>query len=95
MGRVVYAPVANDDLIEIAAFIARDKPATARQWVQEIRKTGSTLSTQPEMGEEREGFGVPGCRSFSVGSYVVFFRPISDGIEVARIIHGSRDMQNL
>ena len=47
------------------------------------------------MGEVRPGFGVPGCRSFSVGNYVIFFRPIDDGIEIARVIHGSRDMRNL
>jgi toxin ParE1/3/4 len=47
------------------------------------------------MGELREGFGVPGCRSFSVGNYAIFFRPVEGGIEVARIIHGSRDMRNL
>jgi toxin ParE1/3/4 len=38
---------------------------------------------------------VPGCRSFSVGNYVVFFRPIKNGIEVARIVHGSRDFRGL
>jgi plasmid stabilization system protein ParE len=27
--------------------------------------------------------------------YVVFFRPIEDGIEVARIVHGSRDLRSL
>ncbi|MFG0291282.1 MAG: type II toxin-antitoxin system RelE/ParE family toxin [Rhodopirellula sp. JB044] len=47
------------------------------------------------MGEERRGFGVPGCRSFSFGSYVIFFHAIEDGIEVARVIHGSRDMRNI
>jgi toxin ParE1/3/4 len=47
------------------------------------------------MGEERPGFGVPGCRSFSFGSYMIFFRAIEDGIEVARVIHGSRDTRNI
>jgi hypothetical protein len=47
------------------------------------------------MGEIREGFGVLGCRSFSVGNYVIFFRPIDSGIEVARVIHGSRDKRNI
>lgn len=95
MPRVVYAPEAEDDLVGIAEYIARDKPVAARRWVAKIRDTCELLSTQPEMGELRKNFGEPDCRSFSVGNYVIFFRAAEDGIEVARIIHGSRDMRNL
>ncbi len=95
MSRVVYAPAAEEDLVGIAAYIALDKPVAARKWVAEIRDTCDTLATQPQMGELREGFGVSGCRSFSVGNHVIFFRAADDGIEVARIIHGGRDMRDL
>ncbi len=95
MPRVLYAPEAEGDLVGIAEYIARDKPVAARKWVDKIRTTCETLATQPQMGELRQGFGVPGCRCFSVGNYVIFFRAAGDGIEVARIIHGSRDMRNL
>jgi toxin ParE1/3/4 len=92
---VDYAQEADEDLVGIADFIARDKPEAARRWIQRIREACETLAMRPEMGELRRGFGVSGCRSFSVGSYVLFFRPTSDGIEVAPIVHGSRDMRNL
>ena len=95
MPRVDYAQEADEDLVGIADFIARDKPEAARRWIQRIREVCETLAMRPEMGELRRGFGVSGCRSFSVGSYVLFFRPTSDGIEVARVVHGSRDMRNL
>jgi toxin ParE1/3/4 len=95
MARVIYAPAADEDLVDIAAYIARDKPEAARRWVQTIREKCNSLARNPELGEERTGFGVPGCRSFSVGNYVVFFRAIPGGIEVARIVHGSRDLRNL
>ena len=93
MPRVVYAPGADDDILGIADYIAHDKPEAARRWIVNIRRACETLVTQPEMGELRSGFGIPGCRSFSVGSYVIFFRPSSDAIEVARIVHGSRDIR--
>jgi len=93
--RVDYAEEAEQDLLGIAEHIASDNPEAARRWVQTIRETCSTLATQSEMGELREGFGVPGCRSFSVGNYVIFFRGGDDGIQVARIVHGSRDMRNI
>ncbi|MEM8733283.1 MAG: type II toxin-antitoxin system RelE/ParE family toxin [Planctomycetota bacterium] len=93
--KVIYAPEADDDIFGIVWFIARDKPEAARNWMRKIRETVDTIATQPIMGEERPGFGVPGCCSFSFGSYVIFFRAIEDGIEVARVIHGSRDMRNI
>lgn len=95
MASVIYAPEADDDLESIVDYIARDKPLAARAWLAQIRTTCETLATQPGIGEERIGFGVPGCRSFSVNQYVVFFRAIEGGIEVSRVIHGSRDVQSL
>ena len=95
MAHVIYAPEADDDLEGIVAYIARDKPNAARDWLARLRQTCNTLAENPEVGEARDGFGVPGCRSFSVGNYVVFFRAIKNGIEVARVIHGSRDVRNL
>lgn len=94
MPQIVYSVAANEDLSDIAGYIARDKPSAARRWVRTIREKCSILAQHPMRGEERPGFGVPGCRCFSVGNYVVFFRPIEDGIEVARIVHGSRDLHN-
>ena len=95
MANVIYAPEADDDLFGIVESIASDKPEAAREWLRKIRETCETIATQPEMGELRPGFGVPGARSLSVGNYVIFFRETGGGIEVSRVIHGSRDMQNI
>ena len=94
MPRISYALEAEEDLVGIVEFIARDKPDAARSWLSKIRETCETLASHPQMGESRPDFGISGCRSFSVGQYVVFFRPTDDGIEVARIIHGSRDLRH-
>ena len=32
------------------------------------------------------------CRRVTVGSYVVFYRELDDGVAVLRVIHGSRDV---
>ena len=58
MAKVIYAPEADDDIFSIVDFIARDKPEAARNWMQEIRDTCNTISTQPEIGQARTGFGV-------------------------------------
>ncbi|MEO7854369.1 MAG: type II toxin-antitoxin system RelE/ParE family toxin [Rubrivivax sp.] len=48
-------------------------------------------ATQPTMGRGRDEVS-PGIRSLAFGRYVVFFEPMSDGIDVVRVLHGSRDI---
>jgi toxin ParE1/3/4 len=92
MSEAIFSQDAEADLLDIAEFIARDNPIAAREWVDAVRQRCHLLSQQPLMGESRPGFGVAGCRSISVGLYVIFFRPSASGVEIARILHGSRDL---
>lgn len=34
-------------------------------------------------------------RSFPVGSYLIFYRTLDEGIEIARIIHASQDIEQI
>jgi toxin ParE1/3/4 len=40
----------------------------------------------------REDIGA-GIRCIVVGEYLIFYRPIADGIEIMRVLHGRRDIQ--
>lgn len=51
--------------------------------LETITEACQMLAENPDVGEVRDGFGVPGCRSFTVSRYVVFFRPSSSGVEIA------------
>ncbi len=95
MAKAIYAPIADDDLCEIISFIAQDNPDAAHNWLRKIRETCDLLATTPTMGEERGDFGVVGCRCFTVGNYLIFFRRVTGGVEIARVVHGSRDLRNL
>jgi toxin ParE1/3/4 len=46
------------------------------------------------MGRERPDLRA-GLRSFTVGSYLIIYRPLADGIEVVRVLHGARDLAKL
>jgi len=95
MARITYAPAAVDDLCNIVSFIAQDNPDAAHNWLQRIAEVCELLAENPMIGEERRDFSVLGCRCFTVGNYVVFFRPVNDGVEVARIVHGRRDLRDI
>lgn len=55
---------------------------------QQARK----LAQAPGIGRPRAELR-PGLRSCVVGSYVIFYRAIPDGIEVIRVLHGRRDIE--
>lgn len=95
MSRCVFSADAAADLRDIAEYIARDNPTAARDWLAAVRQRCELLANHPFNGEVRPDFGVADCRSVSVGNYVVFFRSSPAGVEIARIIHGSRDLRTL
>ena len=49
------------------------------------------LAEMPESGRQREKLA-PELRSFAVGNYVIFYRPIENGVEIVRVLHGARDL---
>jgi toxin ParE1/3/4 len=51
----------------------------------------ATLAEFPHMGRSREELGV-GYRSFPVDRYVVYYRLVSDGIEISHVLHGAQDV---
>ena len=43
------------------------------------------------MGRQREELAQH-LRSFPVGNYIIFYRPVSEGIEIIHILHSARDV---
>ena len=95
MSEVRFSAAAQSDLLDIVVFIARDNPRAAQDWLVAIEERCELLADHPMTGELRPGFGVADCRSVAVGAYVIFFRPIQSGVEIARVVHGSRDLGQL
>jgi toxin ParE1/3/4 len=49
------------------------------------------LAGHPNLGRSRDELE-EGIRSFPVGKYVIFYRVIPAGVEIVRVLHGSRDL---
>ena len=94
MAKLIIAPSAQQDLSDIFDYIARDKPIAAANWIEKIEEKCKLIATTPEFGERRPEYGTE-FRSSVVGRYVIFFRPIENGIEVVRVIAGDRDFRSL
>ena len=91
VARVIRAPAAEVDAIGIWAYISQDNVAAADRLIFRLEKVLRNLALQPQMGREA-GELAPKLRVAPVGTYLIFYRPIVDGIEVARILHGARDI---
>jgi len=85
---------AKSDLEEIWFYIARDNPDAADKFVRVLVSRFPTLASMPDLGRKREELS-PRLRSFPVGRYVIFYRPIEKGVEIARVLHGARDLPPL
>lgn len=85
---------ADEDLIGIWGYIATDNPKAADSLLDEIEGKFILLSEQPRLGPARPDIALE-LRYFPVGSYLIFYREIDNGIEVVRVVHGARRLTNL
>ena len=85
---------AKSDLVEIWDYIADDSEARADAFVDMIDQKLQTLASSPGMGRARDEIA-EGLRSFPVGRHVIFYRSIPGGVEIVRVLHGSRDIDVL
>jgi toxin ParE1/3/4 len=91
MRRFHLSELAESDLADIRRYIERDKPAAAERQIAKFFQMFRTLAKNADLGERRPDYG-PGIRTFSVGTYVIAYRPYAEGVEIVRVVSGYRDL---
>ena len=81
-------------LIEDRPYIARDSPARAASFVQELRARCRQLSEFPDAAPIRPEFGA-GVRASVFGKYLIFYVVRDNLLEIRRVLHGARDLHDL
>ncbi len=96
MKQIVFSQSARRDRREITAFtVERFGVAQARKLRVKMESTLNMLAEIPSAGRQRPELDPPGrtFRYFVVGkTFIVVYEPTDDGIRVARILHGSRQL---
>jgi toxin ParE1/3/4 len=92
MSRVLHRRQAAADIAEIWQHIARDQPAAADRWIDDLDQQFDLLARQPLIGRQRQELA-DGVRGFPFGRYVIFYVALADGIDVLRVLHSSIDIE--
>ena len=71
------AGAARTDLDEIWFYIAQDNVDAADKFIHAIVSRFPKLAAMPQLGRRREELA-PRLRSFPVGRYVIFYRPMEE-----------------
>ena len=87
MPSIIRSDQSEQDVYEIAVFIARDNPDAAVQLIDRFDDTLRMLAENPLIGRVRAELA-PDVRSFPVGNYVLFYRPTKIGVELIRLLPG-------
>lgn len=94
---VRYLPIAQNDLISIFDWIARDSSERARSFIEKLDKRIELLGNHPLLGKEPDHPKLKeyGYRVLIVESYLIFYVKRGKIVEIHRVIHGSRNLDNL
>lgn|SRR5476651_1202431 len=97
MPQAIWSPEAERDAEDIAFYIGVQdgRPITAENVVRGLHELCNLIATQPAMGEAHSEFSMD-CRIFPYKNrWIILYRPVDNGIQVMRVVDGSRDFDQL
>jgi toxin ParE1/3/4 len=92
MGIVHRTTASLRDYQIIWDYVARDNVTAADELLRTFDAKIELLSDYPKAGPARPELRAR-VRSFPVGDYLLFYRPIRGGIELLRVLHGARNLR--
>lgn len=93
MARLILSPEAAADLQEIVDYIAAENEAAATRVLAEIGSGMERLAETPGLGHVREDLTSEPLRFWPVMRYLIIYREAPGSVEIARILHGARDVE--
>ncbi len=79
---------------EIWTYIAEYNTYSANDVVRELGKKFDLLEANPKLGREQDGLLVE-MRLFPHKSYNIYYFPIEGGVEIYRVLHGRRNIEEV
>ena len=84
---------ANADMLAIGRYtIEKWGKAQCAKYLKQLDSTFFELAESPDIGRKCDDIR-SGYYKYGVGKHLVFYRKVSRGIEIVRILHGSMDIE--
>jgi toxin ParE1/3/4 len=98
--KLIKRPQAYRDMVELGDFIARDSLTAAIRFAEAFDSTCEFLQTSPDVGSiwETDNETYHDLRHWPIQgfpSHWIFYRSRQGRIEILRVLHASRDLDNL
>ena len=90
MIRIVWSPLAIDDVEAIRAYVTRDSADSADLLVERLVAAVERLEVHPLSGRAVPEVGDDTLREVIHGSYRIVYRVRSDLVEIVTVFHGAR-----
>ncbi len=87
-------PQAEADLEDIALCIAEDTVQAGQGWIEDMHALCQQLGEMPSVGVAKSPIR-PELRMLPAGSYLILYQQVDKGVEIARVLQGARQWQDL
>ena len=91
-GQLRYSKLAENDLLEIHAYISNHSVRAATRFVALLHRNCLSLLERPGLGVRRDKLR-PGLRQWVVREYLILYRIDGKDIQIVRIVHGRRNLK--
>ena len=95
MKRFRLSPEAARDIRDIWSHIAEDSIPNARRVRLLLFDACQRLAEHPGIGHRRPDLTGKPVLFWPVGSYLIIYNPAKRPVEIARVVHGARDVPRL
>lgn len=90
--RVIWAPLARDQVADAFAYISAEQPSAALRWFDAIVDGAGSLSTFPDIGRIMPEAGRPEVREILVEPYRLVYRRDPDLVVIIGVFHSRQDV---
>ncbi|MEN9284830.1 MAG: hypothetical protein RLZZ179_2323 [Verrucomicrobiota bacterium] len=91
MPRILRTPKSREDYASIYDYVSESSPQNAEMLIQLFDQKLEVLARNNTMGRPRPELA-PNLRCWLVHRFILFYRPIEDGIILIRALHSSMDI---
>ena len=95
MKRFVFTPHARQDVNDIWDYMADDSIEAADRVLDKLDNAMIKLAKSPGIGHRREDLTDKRHRFFLVYSYLIVYRHEAKPLQIIRVLHAARDVQNI